>query len=91
MTALKSAFKLLPRMSEHELAQHWNKSVRTLQRWRTVGWGRASRAASDRRGKHRAEPLEQAALLAGAAARPDLSVLPTPEALNLKAPPSREP
>ena len=28
-------------MSEHQLAQHWNKSVRTLQRWRTVGCGPA--------------------------------------------------
>ena len=28
-------------MSEHELAQHWNKAVRTLQRWRRVGCGPA--------------------------------------------------
>ncbi len=38
---MKTAFKLLPRMSEHQLAQHWKKSVRTLQRWRTVGCGPA--------------------------------------------------
>ena len=28
-------------MSEHELAQHWDKSVRTLQRWRMLGCGPA--------------------------------------------------
>jgi hypothetical protein len=28
-------------MREHELAQHWNKSARTLQRWRVQGCGPA--------------------------------------------------
>jgi hypothetical protein len=28
-------------MSEQQLARHWNKSVRTLQRWRKEGCGLA--------------------------------------------------
>jgi hypothetical protein len=27
------------RMRQHELAQYWNTSVRTLQRWRRLGAG----------------------------------------------------
>jgi hypothetical protein len=40
-TSLTNAFYPSPRMSEHELAQHWDKSVRTLQRWRGMRCGPA--------------------------------------------------
>lgn len=31
----------LPLVQEHDLASHWGKSVRTLQRWRGAGYGPA--------------------------------------------------
>ena len=33
--------RLPPRMSEHGLADHWQVSTRTLQRWRAAGQGPA--------------------------------------------------
>lgn len=36
-----SQFRLPPRLTEDELAQHWRLTRRTLQRWRAAGKGPA--------------------------------------------------